>query len=150
MSNQDENRISNFDETIERYYYSNEAQKESKKQADKLKKDLKKTFKIGDKYQTRDGKFELSISEQNRNSTDKKVLMEILKERGFDDAIIHTPTVDEGRVEELLHSGELTAGDLKPAITTKTASVLKVKALATGGDKIEKADTQKTTKKAKF
>lgn len=130
-----------MDNEIKRYYHTNERAKEDKKLLDKLKSTLKKKFKIGDSYSTEEG-YSLEINKQTRTSMNNEMLLDILKENGFTEAVKTIEVPDDQVVEELLFSGKLTTEMISPAVNEKEIAVLKV----TYNEKSSDAPTPKPRK----
>ena len=67
----------------------------------------------------------LSYSTVNKTSIDEDVLINILEKLDVDECIEMKPTVNEGKVQELIYKGILSIDDISPAIIDKSYKTLK-------------------------
>lgn len=119
------------DREFERMIYKLKMLRQEKKDIENDIKEIEQ--KIKDEFNARGTEradFEtigqgLSYSTVNKTSIDEDVLINILEKLDVDECIEMKPTVNEGKVQELIYKGILSIDDISPAIIDKSYKTLK-------------------------
>lgn len=121
-----------FREKLKEFAKLDAEMKRIKKEADKLKSDVKDYMGLNDLDEFEDGPVKATYQIQERKNMNEAKLIQKLKDLGLDNAIKKVEAVDQAVVEDLIYDGVLNPKYLDECIERKQVTVLKVK----GGDKL--------------
>lgn len=120
--------MSTINELAERYYNLNELKSSTEKELKPINKEIKDLMESInlEKMETTNG-FKIEIGTQNRSKVNEDKLVQLLKMKGFTDAIKTVEVPDEQIVERLVYTGELTADEYSTCIDKQIVKTLKIK-----------------------